>query len=196
MIIMTAYSHCKKYLAHPGEYLTVPSTSSPAAAGNVTTTGNNTTVPNNNTITTTNMSSAQPSPQQLWYPGLDANNDNLIAIEQELIPFALALFEQTAADPWLQSHRQIEPNLIAIEKLRPTTGIILLQGEEDNQTYLEQALLLEQKLTQMKYPDHKLITYPGLGHTFHPAQGLLQPLGPIEDYVLADLYAWLINSEG
>jgi len=144
----------QEVLSHPGEYLTLPSssttTSSPATAeiaDNATATSNNTIVPNNNTITTTNMSSAQPSPQQQWYPGLDANNDNLIAIDQELIPFALALFEQTAADPWLQSHRQIEPNLIAIEKLRQTTtGILLLQGEEDNQTYLEHALLLEQKL--------------------------------------------------
>jgi uncharacterized protein len=194
----------QEVLSHPGEYLTLPSssttTSSPATAeiaDNATATSNNTIVPNNNTITTTNMSSAQPSPQQQWYPGLDANNDNLIAIDQELIPFALALFEQTAADPWLQSHRQIEPNLIAIEKLRQTTtGILLLQGEEDNQTYLEHALLLEQKLTQMKYPDHTLITYPGLGHTFHPAQGLLQPLGPIEDYVLADLHDWLKDSHG
>jgi uncharacterized protein len=193
----------QEVLAHPGEYLTLPTSSSPPAtaetADNATSTGNNTIVPHHNTITatTTNMSSAQSNPQQQWYPGLDANNDNLIAIDQELIPSALALFEQTAADPWLQSHRQIEPNLIAIEKLRPTTtGILLLQGEEDNQTYLEQALLLEQKLTQMMYPDHTLITYPGLGHTFHPAQGLLQPLGPIEDYVLADLHDWLKDSHG
>lgn len=188
----------QEVLAHPGEYLTVPP-SSPAAPtiDNATSTGNNTMVPNGSTITTTNMSSAQPITQQQWYPGLDANNDNLIEIDQELMPSALALFEQTASDPWLQSHRQIEPNLIAIEKLRPTTtGILLLQGEEDNQTYLEQALLLEQKLTQMKYPDHKLITYPGLGHTFHPAQGLLQPLGPIEDYVLEDLHDWLKGSHG
>jgi uncharacterized protein len=95
----------QEVLSHPGEYLTLPSsstTSSPATAEiayNATATGNNTIVPNNNTIITTNMSSAQPSPQKQWYPGLDANNDNLIAIDQELIPFALALFEQTAADP-------------------------------------------------------------------------------------------------
>jgi len=48
----------------------------------------------------------------------------------------------------------------------------------------------------MMYPDHTLITYPGLGHTFHPAQGLLQPLGPIEDYVLAHLHDWLKDSHG
>ena len=58
-------------------------------------------VSNGDTITSSNMSSAQPITQQQWYPGLDANNDNLIEIDQELTPFALALFEQTAADPWL-----------------------------------------------------------------------------------------------
>ncbi|HEY6757705.1 MAG TPA: alpha/beta fold hydrolase [Nitrososphaera sp.] len=190
----------QEVLAHPGEYLTVPTSPPPAAAtgDNATRSGsNNTMVSNGDMITSSNMSSAQPITQQQWYPGLDANNDNLIEIDQELTPFALALFEQTAADPWLQSHRQIEPNLIAIEKLKPTTTrVVILQGEEDDQTYLEQALLLEQKLTQMKYPDHTLITYPGLGHTFHPAQGLLQPLGPIEEYVLADLHAWLKDSYG
>ncbi len=188
----------QEVLVHPGAYLTVPA-SSPAATttitDNVTATGNNNTmIPNNDTATaaaTNTTISTQPITQQQWYPGLDANNDTLVQIDQELIPFALALFVQTAADPWLQSHKEIAPNLIAIEKLRPTTGILILQGEEDNQTYLEQALLLEQKLTQMKHPDHMLITYPGLGHTFHPAQGLLQPLGPLEDYVLADLHAWL-----
>lgn len=193
----------QEVLTHPGEYLTVP-TSSPAAtttADNDTATGNNTMISNIDTVTTsatttTNITiSTQPITLKQWYPGLDANNDTLVEIDQELIPFALALFEQTAEDPWLQSHREIAPNLIAIESLRPTTRILILQGEEDNQTYLEQALLLEQKLTQMKYPDHMLITYPGLGHTFHPAQGLLQPLGPIQDYVLADLHTWLKDSD-
>jgi uncharacterized protein len=172
----------QEVLAHPGAYLTVPASSTAAVATNtynVTVTGN------------TSTTSTQSVTQQQWYPGLDANNDTLVEIDQELLPFALALFEQTAADPWLQSHREIAPNLVAIENLRPTIRILILQGEEDNQTYLEQALLLEQKLTQMKYQNHTLITYPRLGHTFHPAQGLLQPLGPIEDYVLSDLHAWL-----
>jgi uncharacterized protein len=171
----------QEVIAHPGQYLTVPVSSPPAETtnSNLTTTGN------------TNASTIQPITQQQWYPGLDANNDTLIEIDQELIPFALVLFEQTAAGPWLQSHKEIPPNVVAIEALRPTTGILILQGEEDNQTYLEQALLLEQKLIQIKHPNHMLITYPGLGHTFHPAQGLDQPLGPIEEYVLSDLYAWL-----
>ena len=172
----------QEVLAHPGQYLTVPAPF--ATADGVTTDNNNLTATNNN-------NNIQPIAQQQWYPELDANNNTLIEIEQELIPFALALFEQTAAGPWLQSHKEIPPNLIAFENLSPTIGVLILQGEEDNQTYLEQALLLEQKLTQIKHPNHMLITYPGLGHTFHPAQGLDQPLGLIEEYVLADLHSWL-----
>jgi alpha/beta superfamily hydrolase len=98
----------QEVLAHPGAYLTVPE-SSPAAAttatGNVTATGNN----NNNTMilnidsgTAASNNTAvdtQPITQQQWCPGLDANNDALVEIDQELIPFALALFEQMAADP-------------------------------------------------------------------------------------------------
>jgi pimeloyl-ACP methyl ester carboxylesterase len=188
----------QEVLAHPGAYLTVPADLPAEVAATTsidTTINNNTMTPSNNSATAaynTTMPHTRPvAQQQQWYPGLDANNDTLIEIDQELIPFALALFEETATDPWLQSHKEIAPNLVAIENLSPTVGILILQGEEDNQTYLEQALLLEQKLTQIRHPNHMLITYHGLGHIFHPAEGLLQPLGPIEDYVLADLHAWL-----
>src|SRR5918995_6372189 len=81
----------QEVLAHPGQYLTVP-TSLPAAATGETS-NNNPTETGNNSITTT----IQPIAQQQWYPGLDANNDTLIEIDQELIPSALALFEQTTA---------------------------------------------------------------------------------------------------
>ena len=177
----------QEVLAHPGQYLTVP-VSLPTAA-KAETSNINLAVTGNNSNTTT-AAAVQPITQQ-WYPGLDANNDSLIEIDQELVPFALALVEQMATGPWLQSHKEIPPNLVTVEKLSPTTGVLILEGEEDDQTYLEQALLLEQKLTQIKHPIHTLITYPGLGHTFHPAQGLDQPLGQIEDYVLSDLHAWL-----
>jgi pimeloyl-ACP methyl ester carboxylesterase len=103
----------QEVLAHPDAYLTVPA-SSPAAtttADNVTSTDNNTMIPNSITAATATIStnttiSTPPITQQQWYPGLDANNDTLVEINQELIPFALALFEQMAADPWLQSHRK------------------------------------------------------------------------------------------
>jgi len=70
-----------------------------------------------------------------------------------------------------------------------------MQGEGDTQTPVEQAFMLEQRLTEVGHPDHTLVTYPGLGHTFYPADGWVQPLGPMQEGVLADLHAWLTSPE-
>jgi uncharacterized protein len=85
-----------------------------------------------------------------------------------------------------------------------STGILILQGENDTQTPVQQAFMLQQRLTDINHPDHTLITYPGLGHDLSPAIGNypgssmygLQKSGPIEDYALADLYAWLESHSG
>jgi uncharacterized protein len=69
---------------------------------------------------------------------------------------------------------------------------------------VQQAFLLQQRLTDVNHPDHALITYPGLGHDLSPAIGYLpgssmygiQKSGPIEDYALADLYSWLEAHSG
>ena len=127
---------------------------------------------------------------QLWYPGIDTDSNNLIDIDNELLPFASTLLSQIESDPWYQSHKQIQSTIVIIENLG-TQNILILQGEKDIQTNIEHALLLEQKLTELKHPDHTLITYPRLGHTFYPAEGPNELLGPIQDYVLADLHAWL-----
>ncbi len=37
------------------------------------------------------------------------------------------------------------------------------------QTQIQQAFLLQQELTELGHPDHKLITYFYLGHNFYPA---------------------------
>jgi uncharacterized protein len=73
-----------------------------------------------------------------------------------------------------------------------------------SQLYPMSAFMLQQRLTDVNHPDHTLITYPGLGHDLSPAIGEstgsamygLQKVGPIEDYVLADLYAWLEAHSG
>jgi hypothetical protein len=83
----------------------------------------------------------------------------------------------------------------------------MLNGENDSQTPVQQAFLLQQRLTDVKHPDHTLITYPNLGHVFYPSsQWFTEPtpsqyklvtgIGPIEPYVLADLYAWLEAHSG
>jgi uncharacterized protein len=41
-----------------------------------------------------------------------------------------------------------------------------------------------------------LITYPDLGHAFYPSSQWITALGPIQQYVLADMYAWLEGHSG
>ena len=73
---------------------------------------------------------------------------------------------------------------------------LILNGENDTQTPVEQAMLLQQKLTEINHPDHTLITYPNLGHEFYPSSQWQSQHGPIQQYVLADLYSWLEAHSG
>lgn len=138
--------------------------------------------------------------QWLWYPGLDTDQDGYLSIQEELKPLTLQSFEFfTSQDfplltQWLQSHFALDSNLALIGNV--SSSILILQGEGDIQTPVEEAFLLDQRLTEIEHPDHTLITYPGLGHSFYPVTypWKIQPLGPIQDYVLADLAAWLKDS--
>ena len=67
----------------------------------------------------------------------------------------------------------------------------MLNGENDPLTPVQQSFLLEQRLTEVDHPDHALITYPGLGHTFAISPQWSIGLGPIEQNVLSDLHTWL-----
>jgi uncharacterized protein len=60
-------------------------------------------------------------------------------------------------------------NLRVIGKVPSHTGVLILNGENDTQTPVQQALLLKQRLTEVKHPDHTMVTYPNLGHEFHPS---------------------------
>jgi uncharacterized protein len=100
----------------------------------------------------------------------------------------------------LRSLSSLGTTLGMIGNVSSSTGILILQGENDTSTRVQQAFLLQQRLTDVNHPDHTLITYPGLGHYLSPAigaftgsdmHGVPQVLGPIENYALADLYAWL-----
>ena len=83
-----------------------------------------------------------------------------------------------------------------IGNISKSTGILLLNGENDSQTPVQQAFLLQQRLTEVNHPDHTLITYPNLGHVFYPSSQWITRFGPIEQYVLADLYSWLEAHSG
>jgi pimeloyl-ACP methyl ester carboxylesterase len=133
-----------------------------------------------------------------WQPGFDTNMDGYFDIENELKLLQTAMFDlYTSSDPdspyywvWLQSHFALNDTALDIIG-DVSSSILILQGEGDTQTTVEQAFLLGQRLIEVEHVDHTLITYPGLGHTFYPVDGWIQPLGPMQDKVLADLYAWL-----
>ena len=88
------------------------------------------------------------------------------------------------------------PNLSIIGNVSKSTGILIFHGENDSQVPVQEAFLLQQRLTDVNHPDHTLITYPNLGHAFYPSSEWLTSYGPIQPYVLADLYAWLEAHSG
>ena len=92
---------------------------------------------------------------------------------------------------WLASHYSLIPTLDIIGKVPSDTSILIQQGENDSQAIIQQAFLLQQKLTEVRHPDHTLITYPNLGHLFYPSSQLMTGVGPIQQNVLQDLFTWL-----
>jgi hypothetical protein len=97
---------------------------------------------------------------------------------------------------WFRSEFSLMPTLSMIGNISKSTGILILNGENDSATPVQQAFLLQQRLTEVNHPDHTLITYPNLGHVFYPSSQWSTGFGPIQQYVLADLYGWLEDHSG
>jgi pimeloyl-ACP methyl ester carboxylesterase len=126
-----------------------------------------------------------------------------VDIENELKPVLEKIYENfTSGDTeakcsigtcprWIESHEELEPNLSVIGNVSESTSILMMNGENDSQSTVQQAFLLEQRLTEVNHPDHTLITYPDLGHLFSPSSPWFTEFGPIEEYVLSDLHRWL-----
>ena len=57
-------------------------------------------------------------------------------------------------------------------------------------------LLLQQILTEVNHPDHLLITYPDLGHSLSISSKWISQSGPMEEYVLRDIFEWLSSRSG
>jgi hypothetical protein len=81
------------------------------------------------------------------------------------------------------------PNLSIIGNVS-TTCILILAVENDTQTPVEQAFLLQQRLAEVNHTDHSFITYP------NPSSQWATGIVPIQQHVLADLYAWLAAPSG
>jgi dienelactone hydrolase len=129
----------------------------------------------------------------LWRAGFDLDGDGFLNATGELRPRYVMYFEylnQTQFQgSWYQSHFALDGTLEVIGDV--PASVLILHGEGDQQGPVSEAFLLEQRLTEVGHPDHNLITYPGLGHTYSPVDRWLQLYGPPEDYVLSDLVAWL-----
>ncbi|MGH9976998.1 MAG: alpha/beta hydrolase family protein, partial [Nitrososphaeraceae archaeon] len=151
-------------------------------------------------ITTVNGTAEQLNP---WY---NINNDKFISINDELKPRLTdqlkSLLVVTPGEKckalkvpcpiWLASKYSSIPNLDIISKVPSNTSILIMQGKNDSQTPIQQAFLLQQGLTEVRHPDHTLITYPDLGHLFYPSSQWVTAVGgPVEPKVLEDLFGWL-----
>ena len=135
----------------------------------------------------------------------DFGTSDYISIEKQLKPLLIKGYEnitsfkslkcnQSGICPVLwKSLSNLTTNLGIIGNVSKSTGVLILNGENDAQTPVQQAFLLQQRLTDVNHPDHTLITYPDLGHLFYQWQ---IGIGPIQQYVLRDLYSWLEAHNG
>jgi alpha-beta hydrolase superfamily lysophospholipase len=131
-----------------------------------------------------------------------------ISIQKQIRPALIKYYENETAlnlskcndirgcPLWFRSEFNLVPNLSIIGNISKSTGILILNGENDSQTTVQQAFLLQQRLTDVNHPDHTLITYPDLGHVFYPSSQWFIEVGPIKQYVLADIYSWLESHNG
>jgi hypothetical protein len=138
----------------------------------------------------------------------DFGTSGYISIEKQLKPLLVKGYENITSFKSLKCNHpgvcpvlwrsmdNMIPNLSIIGNISKSTGILILNGENDTQTPVEQAFLLQQRLTDVNHPDHTLITYPNLGHVFYPSSQWRTEFGPIQQYVLADLYSWLESHNG
>jgi len=131
------------------------------------------------------------------------NKDRNVNIDTELKPILEKKFEKAfegskcenpMAGPcpiYLGSILNLNSTLSIIENVPSSIGILMLHGQNDSGSRVQQAFLLQQRLFELNHPDHTLITYPDLGHHFYPSTRWTTESGPIPGYVLTDLYSWL-----
>lgn len=131
-----------------------------------------------------------------------------VSIQEQIRPALIKYYENETAfnlskcndirgcPVWFRSQSSLIPTLSIIGNISKSTGILMLNGENDSATPVQQSFLLQQRLTDVNHPDHTLITYPNLGHFFYPSSQWSTTVGPIQQNVLADLYAWLEAHSG
>ena len=130
------------------------------------------------------------------------NDDRYININAELKPILERRLENAFEVPkceraelpcpiYLKSILGLKPTLSIIGNVSSPTGILILHGQNDSGVRIQQAYLLQQRLTELNHPEHTLITYPDLGHVLYPSSEWVTSFGPIPEYVLQDMIEWL-----
>ena len=136
-------------------------------------------------------------------------NDDLISVEDVLKPGLVTAYENdTSPNASLLSAKCIAvfgcPSYgksfsalgsvnSMIGNVTSNTGILILVGENDSLTPLNQALLMQQRLTEVNHPDHQIIVYSDLGHSFVPSNQWIDSHGQMEEYVFQDMFEWLTS---
>jgi pimeloyl-ACP methyl ester carboxylesterase len=158
---------------------------------------------NISSLLSTNINSNITKPLKPEYsPNNDINiniNSELKSILEKRSEDMLKAFRCEVPSPcptYLRSLLNLNSTLDIIGNVPSSTGILMLHGQNDSGSPVQQAFLLQQRLTELNHPDHTLITYPNLGHTLYPSSQWQTSSGPIPSYVLADLYAWLESHSG
>jgi uncharacterized protein len=135
--------------------------------------------------------------------GKEFGNSGNVSINKQLKPLLIKSYENLTAlnsskcnnivgcPEWYRSHLMLIPNLSIIGNVSKSIGVLLLSGENDSAIPVQQAFLLQQRLTDVNHPDHQIIVYPDLGHNFVPSNQWISSTGQIPEYVLQDLFEWL-----
>ena len=132
-------------------------------------------------------------------PAVDTNEDGLVDIEGEVIPYLDDFFSNfdelsesggTLYGPQYASDQQFPPVIDTIANL--PIPILIIHGENDANVSPELSQQVEAALDEAGHPDHTLILYPGLGHSLGPAETVFDDnFAPISPEPLADVLAWL-----
>lgn len=141
---------------------------------------------------------AQPTPDSSFMsiendlkPALIASYDNHTSPQSSM--FSAKCLNLLGCPAWVRSHSALDDTLSMIGNVSSSINVLILQGENDSQTPIEQGLLLQQRLTEVNHPDHLIIAYPDLGHVFYPSSEWVTSFGPIEEDVLQDIFEWLTS---
>ena len=120
----------------------------------------------------------------------DANGDGQLSVAEIRTAFETTLENDPQnKTPWYRSHLGLRPTSEVLPEFRGP--ILILQGDQDANTPVSEARLLERSLGDSRHPDFSVEILPGLGHAFSPpGNGGLPTVGPIAPQALDSVTRW------